>query len=35
MANHILSIDQGITNQRETTIVWDKKTGESIYNAIV
>lgn len=25
----------GITNQRETAIVWDKKTGEPIYNAIV
>ena len=25
----------GITNQRETTIVWDKITGEPIYNAIV
>ena len=25
----------GITNQRETTIVWDKETGEPIYNAIV
>lgn len=25
----------GITNQRETTIVWDKKTGEPICNAIV
>jgi len=25
----------GITNQRETTIVWDKKTGNPIYNAIV
>ena len=25
----------GITNQRETTLVWDKKTGEPIYNAIV
>lgn len=25
----------GITNQRETTIVWDKKTGFPIYNAIV
>lgn len=25
----------GITNQRETTIVWDKKTGKPIYNAIV
>ena len=25
----------GITNQRETTIVWDKKNGKPIYNAIV
>lgn len=25
----------GITNQRETTVVWDKVTGEPIYNAIV
>lgn len=25
----------GITDQRETTIVWDKNTGEPIYNAIV
>ncbi len=25
----------GITNQRETTIVWDKETGKPIYNAIV
>lgn len=25
----------GITNQRETTIVWDKNTGKAIYNAIV
>ncbi|MBY5035598.1 glycerol kinase GlpK [Streptococcus gallolyticus] len=25
----------GITNQRETTVVWDKKTGQPIYNAIV
>ena len=25
----------GITNQRETTIVWNKDTGEPIYNAIV
>ncbi|NRA87812.1 MAG: glycerol kinase GlpK, partial [Rhizobiales bacterium] len=25
----------GITNQRETTLVWDKETGEPIYNAIV
>ena len=32
-ADEISSI--GITNQRETTIVWDKKTGEPVYNAIV
>ena len=25
----------GITNQRETTIIWDKQTGAPIYNAIV
>src|SRR5271168_5000488 len=25
----------GITNQRETTIVWDRKTGKPAYNAIV
>jgi len=25
----------GITNQRETTVVWDKQTGRPIYNAIV
>ena len=25
----------GITNQRETTVVWDKRTGEPYYNAIV
>jgi glycerol kinase len=31
--NQIVSI--GITNQRETTVVWDKETGEPIYNAIV
>ena len=29
----ILSI--GITNQRETTILWNKKSGKPIYNAIV
>ena len=29
----ILSI--GITNQRETTVLWDKKTGKTIYKAIV
>ena len=32
-ANQIAAI--GITNQRETTIVWDRKTGSPIYNAIV
>jgi glycerol kinase len=25
----------GITNQRETTIVWDRETSEPLYNAIV
>ena len=25
----------GITNQRETTIIWDKKTGEPVHNAVV
>ena len=34
-----ISADQiqgiGITNQRETTVVWDKNTGQPIYNAIV
>ncbi|MDD3741101.1 MAG: glycerol kinase GlpK [Bacteroidales bacterium] len=25
----------GITNQRETTILWDKKTGQPVYNAII
>ena len=32
-ANDIAAI--GITNQRETTIVWDKSTGKPVYNAIV
>ena len=25
----------GITNQRETTVIWDRGTGEPVYNAIV
>lgn len=25
----------GITNQRETTVIWDKRTGKAVYNAIV
>ena len=25
----------GITNQRETTVIWNKNTGEPVYNAIV
>ncbi|WP_440651689.1 glycerol kinase GlpK [Candidatus Pelagibacter sp. HIMB1495] len=33
LKGHILTI--GITNQRETTILWNKKTGNPIYNAIV
>jgi len=28
-------VAMGITNQRETTIVWDRETGEPVYNAIV
>ncbi|MEA1940531.1 MAG: glycerol kinase GlpK [Candidatus Caldatribacteriota bacterium] len=32
-ASDILAI--GITNQRETTVIWDKDTGKPIYNAIV
>ncbi|HEU5290755.1 MAG TPA: glycerol kinase GlpK [Cyclobacteriaceae bacterium] len=32
-ANAIAAI--GITNQRETTVVWDRKTGAPVYNAIV
>ncbi len=32
-ASNIAAI--GITNQRETTIIWDKKTGQPVYNAIV
>lgn len=32
-ANQIAGI--GITNQRETTVVWNKKTGRPVYNAIV
>ena len=37
-ANRIFTSDIaaiGITNQRETTILWDKGTGKPIYNAIV
>ena len=30
-----MPIALGITNQRETVIIWDRKTGEPIYNAIV
>lgn len=32
-ANDIAAI--GITNQRETTVLWDRKTGQPLYNAIV
>ncbi|MBT3436465.1 MAG: glycerol kinase GlpK [Oceanospirillaceae bacterium] len=32
-AKHITCV--GITNQRETTLVWDKRTGDAIYPAIV
>ena len=33
LKGNILAI--GITNQRETTVLWDKKTGRAVYNAIV
>ncbi len=32
-ANEVASI--GITNQRETTVIWDRETGQAIHNAIV
>src|SRR5262249_20412016 len=32
-ASHIVGI--GITNQRETTVIWDRRTGEPIHNALV
>ncbi len=32
-AENVVSL--GITNQRETTVIWDKKTGKPVYNAIV
>ncbi|BBI50520.1 hypothetical protein HORIV_29410 [Vreelandella olivaria] len=39
MRNAEITADQiagiGITNQRETTILWDRKTGKPLYNAIV
>ena len=39
MAKKSITTDQiagiGITNQRETTIVWDRETGKPVYNAIV
>ena len=33
--NELKIVAAGITNQRETTIVWDRQTGRPIYNAIV
>lgn len=39
LKNNSVTADQiaaiGITNQRETTVVWDRRTGKPIYNAIV
>jgi glycerol kinase len=39
LANNGISADQiaaiGITNQRETTLLWDRTSGEPVYNAIV
>ena len=34
-SNHHEVAAVGITNQRETTIIWDRATGEPVYNAIV
>ena len=34
-ANHHEVAAVGVTNQRETTIIWDRATGEPVYNAIV
>jgi len=30
----LIRVAIGVTNQRETTIVWDKETGDPLYNAI-
>lgn len=35
LKNHPDILTIGITNQRETTIIWDKETGKPVYNAIV
>ncbi|WP_185154550.1 glycerol kinase GlpK [Flavilitoribacter nigricans] len=39
LKNNSVTADQiaaiGITNQRETTVIWDRRTGKPIYNAIV
>jgi glycerol kinase len=39
MARAAASVDDvaaiGITNQRETTVVWDRRTGDPVYNAVV
>lgn len=39
LARYNINVDEidsiGITNQRETTVIWDKNTGKPIYNAIV
>ncbi len=40
LINHLqINVDEiagiGITNQRETTVLWDKNTGKPVYNAIV
>ncbi len=32
-ANDLVAV--GITNQRETTLIWDKQTGKPLYNALV
>lgn len=34
-ATHLPIVAAGITNQRETTVIWDRSTGKPVYNAIV
>lgn len=34
IANCKVFVAIGVTNQRETTVVWDKETGEPLYNAV-
>ncbi|HZK03429.1 MAG TPA: glycerol kinase GlpK [Bacteroidaceae bacterium] len=35
LPNNITDLSLSITNQRETVVIWDKKTGKPVYNAVV